>query len=206
MSPGTLFPPGRRLLPSAAVDTGGAWGGDEEDRLTRRLEGWLADAAVDEAAAARWRRHWLRRQLSEETSLAGVLVAASGTGHRVGLATVTGQRVRGRVTEVGADVVVLDSEGTTVLVALDAVAEVEAPAGAARRSRTSRRTLAETLRVVDRGTEVGVVTRAGGDLRRGRLAAVGDDVATIEPVSGGTPLHLALGAVVMVRVSERLPG
>jgi hypothetical protein len=170
-------------------------------RLSGRLEAWLSEAVVEEAARTRARRAWLRRLRDEDRSVVGLLLGAASRGERLSLGTVTGDIFSGLVLAVGADVVVLEGAGgATVLVALDAVTEV-ACGTAVDTAEPGTRTLADALRLLDPGTEIRITTRAGGATRIGHLAAVGRDVVSLER-DARVLLHVPLQAIVAVRVEE----
>ena len=68
------------MKPGSGDDPSGDPAGDTAgdpagvDRLWAALSGWSADARADEAAAARAREAWLRRQAEAEATLTGLLV------------------------------------------------------------------------------------------------------------------------------------
>jgi hypothetical protein len=173
----------------------------EERRLSGRLERWLSEATVEEAARTRARRAWLRRLRDEDRTVSGLLLGAVDAGQRVCVGTVAGDRLSGRVLGVGTDLVVLEGRGgRPVLIALDTVTEVAAGT-AASTSPPCERTMAEALRLLEPGVELRITTRAGGDTRVGRLVGVGVDVVTLER-DAALLLHVPLWALVAVRVGE----
>src|SRR5262245_6119327 len=95
----------------------GVLGGD----LAARLDRWVAEARVDEAARRRSRERWLRRQAEEESTVAGVLVDLLERGRPVTVHTRQGRRHHGEVRALGADFVAVATGQGTVLVALAAL-------------------------------------------------------------------------------------
>src|SRR3954451_21304417 len=84
-----------------------AW--DEIDR-------WVDEGRVAEAADARSRRHWLRRQLDAETTLRGVLLDLAERGDPVTVTTPAGPGPAGRLRIVGLDFVLVATTAADVLV------------------------------------------------------------------------------------------
>jgi hypothetical protein len=192
-------------LPGSArlVDGGGA-------SLTGRLERWAADARVDEAARARSRERWLRRQAEEESSLVGVLVDLLEAGSAVTVHSRAGNRYGGVVRAVGADFVALGREapeGADVLVALSALGSVRTRPGApgvlGDRTVAGELYLADVLAgLAEERAAVQVVTTSG-DVLGGTVAAVGHDVVTVR-TAGRPPVvaYVPLGAVSELVVGE----
>lgn len=160
------------------VDLGGA-------DLVARLARWVAEAAVDEAAAARSRERWLRRAAGEEATFAGVLLDLAERGSTVVVTGRAGRRHRGTVGAVGHDFAALRLSGASdVLVAFAGVASVRA----SRRSEPAVGDrpvaidvgLAEALAAVaDDRPRVLIVTTVDADGLAGDLLAVGRDVLTL---------------------------
>jgi hypothetical protein len=149
----------------------------------REVERWVDEARVAEAADARSRRHWLRRQLDAEATLRGVLVEVAERDDPVTLTTTAGMDHSGRVVTVGADYLVLGEPGSTVLVPTAAVAQIRVggrgPAGADRRpAPEDARRLTDVLADLAAGRER-VVVRSGPSACRGTLVAFGQDVVTL---------------------------
>jgi hypothetical protein len=184
------------LLAPGLVDAGG--GG-----LAARLERWAADARVDEAARARARERWLRRQAEDETALAGVLADLRDGAVPVTVGTRSGGLHAGVVRVVGADFVALGSttgRGPEVVVALTALASVRTRPGVA--AVLGDRPVEAAIRLVDVVTglaeerEALQVVTASGDVVDGVVAGVGQDVLTVR--STGRPVTVAyvpVGAV-----------
>lgn len=192
-----------------AAGPGGGPGSAAGGGLTARLERWAADARVDEAARARSRERWLRRQAEEERTLAGVLADLLESRTAVTVETVApGASFAGVVRAVGADFVALGAEARPageVVVALAAVASVATRAGTPevlgdRRARGTMR-LAEVVAALAAGRdEVRVVTRDGGTVG-GTVASVGQDVVVVR--SGGArpaTTYVPVDALVAVAV------
>lgn len=204
---GTLAPVDRPPPPpddlGPALLAGGAGTG-----LAARLERWAADARVDEAARARSRERWLRRQAEEERTVAGVLADLLEAGAVVAVTVAPGAELTGVVRAVGADFVALGAGGrpaSEVVVALAAVTSVRTRSGTA--EVLGDRPAAGTMRLVDvvaalaaDRDEVRVVTRDGGTVA-GVVRSVGQDVLVVRtggprPATGYVPV----GAIVAVVV------
>jgi hypothetical protein len=174
------------------------------DPFATILEG-IAATRVDDAALSRSRTRWLVRQAEEEGTLAGVLIDLAERGEPVVVTTTAGRRHRGTVRAMGADFVALAlSSGTTVLVALDAVAAVRTRPGvtsvAGDRSVRLERNLAEVLTELA-AERTGVVIGAAGAEVRGELRAVGRDIATLRvdgPPAIAAYVQLAAASDVLV--------
>jgi hypothetical protein len=192
-----------------AAGAGGGPGLAAGGGLTERLERWAADARVDEAARARSRERWLRRQAEEERTLAGVLADLLEARAVATVQTVApGASFAGVVRALGADFVALGAEGRQageVVVALAAVASVGTRAGSPevlgdRRALGTMR-LADVVAELAAGRdEVRVVTRDGGTLA-GTVASVGQDVVVVRS-AGPRPAttYVPVDAVVAVAV------
>ncbi len=186
------------------------------------VERWAAEARARDAADARLRERWLRRQAEEEAVFAGLLVDLAERGTGVVVTTVGGRHHVGRVDAVGADFVALGTTGgRTTLVALTALAAVRVAGrrraqvvghdeghddgrspsspvvGADRDPRRATVTMADVIaHGVDRRPRVQVFSASaclGGELR-----AVGSDVVTVH--TDGDPPGLAY--VRLASVSE----
>lgn len=167
--------------------------------LDSTLAAWVEQAAVNEAAAARARRHWLTVQAEGESSLAGVLVDLGERGRPVVLA-VDDLTVRGRIVGIGSDFVVVErDDGRPVIVALDAVAMVRSAEDVAvwgdRQVRVDT-TLAGILGpIAAERPEVTVRTSAGSV--NGVLRSAGADVARIR-LDGGSTTWIAVAGLRVV--------
>lgn len=177
--------------------------------LTARLERWAADARVDEAARARSRERWLRRQAEEERTLAGVLADLLEARAVVTVETVAPDvSFAGEVRAVGADFVALGAGARPageVVVALAAVASVATRAGTPevlgdRRGLGTMRLAEVVAALAAARDEVRLVTRDGGTLA-GTVASVGQDVVVVR--SGGprpATTYVPVDALVAVAV------
>jgi hypothetical protein len=174
------------LGPSASG--AGVLGGDGD--LSRALERWAADAAVDEAARQRARQRWLRIQAEEEATVAGVLLDLAERGTTVSL-DVGPHRLRGRIVGLGDDFVAARSEtDQEVLVPSDAIEVVRSEPGApdvvGDRAALLDVTLANVLvPLAAERPEVAIRTRSG-TVVRGELRSAGTDVARLR-VAGEPP-------------------
>ena len=143
----------------------------------------IAATRADDAAMARSRARWLVQQATEEGTFAGVLVDLAERREPVLLTTTAGRRHRGRVHALGADFVALTTgSGSTVLVALRAVAAVRTmpgvgPVAGNRTAELDQRLSGVLAELAAERAEV--VVGAGATEVRGELRAVGKDVATL---------------------------
>jgi hypothetical protein len=161
-----------------------------EGALSRALERWAADAAVDEAARQRARQRWLRVQAEEEATVAGVLLDLAERGATVCL-DIGPHRLRGRIVGLGDDFVAARSEtDQEVLVPSDAIEVVRSEPGApdvvGDRAALLDVTLADVLvPLAAERPEVAIRTRSG-TVVRGELRSAGTDVARLR-VPGEPP-------------------
>jgi hypothetical protein len=175
--------------------------------LAARLDRWVAEARVDDAARRRARERWLRQQAEEEASLAGVLADLAERGTPVTLHGVGGRRHRGTVRAVGEDFVVVSTATRDAVVALGSVTSVrtrpgEAPAVGDRSVSTPLR-LAEVLAGLAAEREAAdLVTRDGGDSVTGVVRSVGRDVVVVQ-LATGSP---AVAYVPIAAIAEVLVG
>lgn len=204
----TLAPVDRRpprsdeLRPVVPVDGG-------ETSRTDGLERWAADARVAEAARARSRERWLRRQAEEDATLAGVLADLLEGGVPVVVHTRAGGCHAGTVRSVGVDFVALGSDGRRegeVVMALAALASVRVrsgtPAVVGDRDGVGAGRLADVLAALAaERTEVRVVT-ADGESLAGVVRWVGQDVVVI----AGRDRSLGLAYLPVDAVSEVVVG
>lgn len=164
------------------------------------IDRWLADARAREAADARSRERWLRRQSEEEAGLAGLLLDLAEREDQIVAVCASGRSHAGRITAVGADFVgVRAPGGRTTLVVLHSLATVRRAARGGddgRRGRATAPSAPSSRRAGDRVdrrlavTLLDVLGHAVGDRPRvrlraldatvvGELRAVGADVITI---------------------------
>ncbi|QGG95646.1 hypothetical protein [Actinomarinicola tropica] len=167
------------------------------------VDGWAAELRADAASQLRRREHWLRRQAADDATLAGVLVDHAEQGTTIAVTTLGGSRHVGRVSGASTEVVVLECERTRALVAIDAVATVQAVPGASgrqgdpigHRAGRDHTTLADLLsHLVDGDVDVALGLRGGGTVA-GRLVAVGQDLALVRPPDRGPLVYARLSSV-----------
>ena len=177
---------------------------DELDRL-------LDEARADEAAAARARERWLRRQAAEEARLPGVLLDLAESGRAVAVTMAGGRVHHGVLTLVGADcAVVRDQSGNPVHLALGAIASVVPDPGAPSGPATGERASASAATLLDLLLEISpmrpavqVVTTGSPQGLVGQLVAVGTDVLTIRlEAERGRTCYVAAQSVVSVSVFD----
>jgi hypothetical protein len=172
------------------------------DDLSARLERWVAEARVDDAARQRTRERWLRQQAEEGGTLAGVLCDLGERGTAVAVRTRAGRQHQGRIRAVGDDFVAVSPDpdrSGPVFVALDAVSSVRvmpgpgsAPTGD-RAVRTGLR-LSEVLAGLAAERERALIVALDGeDAVAGSLRSVGRDVVVVrldgpEPATAYVPI------------------
>lgn len=155
-----------------------------------RWDRWAAEARVEEAAASRSREGWLRQAAAEDATLAGTLVDLAERGAPTVLTMRSGRRLRAAIWRVGADCVAVRLDDRRVSwLALAAVAAIGAEPGGHTLPTGTRRvesevTLVDVLGdlVADQAT-VAVFLGDMTDPLRGRLVGGGRDIVRL--VSSG---------------------
>ncbi len=192
------------------MTTGARPGGDDAPvlgsaRVADRLLTWLADARVDDAATERRRQWWLRRQAEEQSSLVGVLLDLAERGRPIVLSDRSGSSHRGRLSLIGANVVVIETGRGDIVVPLVAVTSVRSdPGGAATtgdRRPESDVDLATVLMVLAGDRPRVTVMLEGGESMAGELAGSGLDVLRLlVDGPGRDSAYVALGAISHVKL------
>lgn len=164
----------------------------------------LRDAGhADEAVRERIAERELRQRATEGATFAGTLrdLAEGATG--VSVRTATGRSYQGALVAVAVDhVVVRSGTGALVHLAIDQVTAIQPDpsrppiVASGERELAAGRTLDEVLfdAVEDRPT-VALVTRGDGEVHRGHLAAVGEDVVTLRTGTSGQVRYLPAAAL-----------
>lgn len=169
----------------AALDGPAQLLGGRTASFTSRLDRWVSEARVDQAALQRSRERWLREVAEQEATLSGVLADLAERRTLVVVRTRGGRRHSGVIRVIGADFVALAlSSGGDVLIALRAIGVVRtAPAVEAA---VGDRLLGTDLRLADVLAELAadrervlLVTAHGDDAVSGQLRSVGQDVAVV---------------------------
>jgi hypothetical protein len=163
------------------------------------LERWLGELRADEAAAARRREGWLRRQEAEATTLAGLLRDFAEHATTVVVRTITGARHIGQVTTVAADFAAITTSANTVLLRERAIASIAAEPGShAPMPSGDRQPLDryfdDVVAALAGDNPRVVATYASGGVVSGELREVGSDVlgiATSAPTSRLTYVPLS---------------
>ena len=154
----------------------------------READRWVDEARVTEAADARSRRQWLRRQLDAEATLRGALVDLAQRGDTVTVTTTACQHV-GQVQVVGLDYTEVVGPAERVLVPFAAIETVRTagrgPAGSGHRPPDDARRLVDALADLAARREP-VVVRTATATVDGSLVAVGQDLLTVA-VTGPRP-------------------
>jgi hypothetical protein len=177
----------------------GDWRPPATDPFVRLTdEGQLADAI-----AARNEERELRQQASELATFAGTMRDLAEARRHVTVRCATGRSYRGQLLAVAVDhLVVRAGDRATVHVATDQVSAVTVdPAvttgwAAGDRDAAQDRTLDEVLaRAVEARPTVVLVTRGDGEVHRGRLLAVGEDVVSVRGDGVGQVRYLPVTAL-----------
>lgn len=183
-----------------------AWPPVGDNRFSEApLERLVADARSDELIAARGRERWLRRQASEDATIASVLVASAERSLRVVVTVRGGSTVAGVVDLVGSDVVgLVAGDGRRHLVAGAHVVTVRCSGAGVLGDDGGGRDRAEvTLRellheVAATGRRVRLATVEPGTAIAGELCLVGRDVIGVAPepgTVGGDVVYVRLASV-----------
>jgi hypothetical protein len=174
--------------------------GADAGSFSARLERWVAEARVDDAAAQRSRERWLREVAEQEATLAGVLADLAERRTAVAVRTSAGRQHHGTIKVIGVDFVALRlASGTELLLAVRGLGVVRtAPAVDAA---LGDRAVATELRLADVLAELAaerervlLLTTSGGDAVAGVLRSVGQDVVVLRTDAerpGTAYVHLA---------------
>lgn len=183
--------------------------GGGDDAFTARLDRWVADARIGEAALQRSRERWLLEMAEQEATLAGVLVDLAERRVPVTVQLRGGGTHHGVIRVVGADFVDLELRShADVLLALSAIGIVRPAPGVD--PTVGDRMIGTDLRLADVLTELAAdrahvaLTIAGstGHAVVGVLRSVGHDVAALRPDSEArSTVYVALSAVTQVLLS-----
>jgi hypothetical protein len=157
--------------------------GDGAASFAARLDRWVAEARVDEAALQRSRERWLREVAEQEATLSGVLADLAERRAGVSIA-VAGRRHHGVVAAIGVDFVALQvANGPDVLLSLSAVGVVRtAPAVAAAvgdRMVTTELRLADVLVELAADRDRARLVTGTGEAVAGVLRSAGHDVVVL---------------------------
>ena len=209
--------------PLSSVSSGGPPGRAERiDRLLGDLGQWAADSRAAEAAGARSRERWLRRQAAEEATASGIALDLAERQAAVVLRTTSGRAHQGRLAAVARDFWLLvphasassfESIGMTgvTLVATEAIASLRTqpadgaeslPEASGARGVPLAVSMAEVLTdLASDGPRVRIVVLGESEAIVGQLRSVGADVATIR-VAGVPPttVYVRLGSVTELSV------
>ena len=176
------------------------------------LVGLTDDARVADAIAERADQRDLTARATELATLVGTLRDLAERGAGVGITTTSGRILRGSALAVAADHVVLATgAGQRMFVHLDRVAVVRpdpderVPLAQGDRDHAQDLLLLERCArwVADRPTvAIGVV---GGDLLRGRLLAVADDLVSVSLDGSRFPAYVAGHALEVVTLDLEAP-
>lgn len=181
------------------------------DGMTARLDRWVADARVDDAARRRSSERWLRQQAEEEATFAGVLIDLGERGAPVAVHTGTGRVHRGRISLVGADFVRITVPlAGEVLVALKVVSSVrterDEPVVAGDRTSSSRLTLAEMITGLAAERERALFVPLDGRAPVcGTVRSVGQDLVVVR-LNGGADSPLGTAYLTLASIGEVVVG
>ncbi len=177
--------------------------GDWEPPTTDPFVRLADDSQLAEAIAARSDERELRQQASELATFTGTMRDLAEARRHVTLRCATGRSYQGELLAVAVDhLVVRIGDRTTVYVATAQVSAVTVdPTVATRwaagdRDAAQDRTLEEVLAEAVEARPTGVlVTRGDGEVHRGRLLAVGEDVVSIRGDGAGYVRYLPTRAL-----------
>jgi hypothetical protein len=168
--------------------------GEGATTFAARLEGWAADARVDDAARRRSHERWLLQQAEEEGSFAGVIADLAERRAHVAVHTPASCHF-GQIDVVGVDFAgVRSPTGAEALVSLAAVSSLRTQPGEpltlGDRVVTTHLSLAEVLTRLAAERERLMVGPRSGDALIGTLRSVGDDVVVLR-LDGEAPAGTA---------------
>jgi len=169
------------------------------------LEAWVARLRAGEEIEARRREVWARQQLSEDATLAGVMVDLAERGPHVVVDSCRGSRTL-RIVAVGRDFCAGVDRSRWVLVALGAVESIRSTSASLQpgghRAHTLDVTLAEALSDLLADRPRLTMATTSGRLVSGELRAVGADVVTVRTESDPPGVaHVVLDRIVEVLVA-----
>ncbi len=185
-----------------------------DDSFSSTLRRFVADSQVDEAAATRSKEHWLRQQLADASSFGATLTSAAESQTTIGLALASADILRCTISLVGADFVLVSSDGSAGpgaehLISFEAInlVETDSQRSAVTEARSPSSVLfweaAATL-AEDR-PEVAVHHLDGSGIQGELLGATGDElrlrVRSPQPRASVRALSIRLGSV--ARISSR---
>jgi DNA-binding transcriptional LysR family regulator len=168
------------------------------------LQAMLDEQRRDDASAQRRRARSLDQQAAGSSTLAGVLRDLGEHGAGVTVEVTGCGPLRGRITGLGADFVVITADDTAVTVPLQAV-ELVRPDPGQRRAAGDRepgegRTLAAVLEDLAADAATVQVRTRSGDRVSGELVAAGIDVVAVSRPGAG-PVYIPCTAVAQVIVT-----
>jgi hypothetical protein len=197
----------RRLPPPSPPPPGAP---DPEQAILRGM----AEARVDDAAAARSRAHWLARQAEDEATLLGALCDLAEQQLPVQVRVRGGHTLHGVIHAAGADALVLaDAPGSGTVIRTAQVVLLQTEPGRPELPTPRPRTtpvagpdFVERLRDLAAERSAVVVRTTDGDVIPGRLRAVGRDVVTVQPAGGaGSTALVALDTIAAVGRAAGVP-
>lgn len=179
--------------------------GDSSASFGARLDRWVAEARVDEAAVQRSRERWLREVADQEATLSGMLTDLAE--RRAGVTIdAGGRRHHGVIDAIGVDfVAVRVASGPDVLLASSAIQVLrtapEVAAAAGDRMVTTDLRLADVLAELAADRERVRLLTSAGQAVAGVLRSVGRDVVVLrtDTAPPGTA-YVPRGAIVEVTI------
>lgn len=169
----------------------------------------IDDARLAEALADRTAERLHRQRATDTASFVGTLRDLAERGVTVVAVTTAGRRHRGVVVGVAADHLVLAVPAGEVHLRLDVLATVrpqpgsDAPVAQGDREAVEDLLLTEVLaRALEDRPTVVLAFAGPGEVLRGRLEAVGEDVLTLRPEGEGELVFVPAGAVTEVAVER----
>jgi hypothetical protein len=187
----------------------GAQPGSEPAVTGASIARGVDDLVAAEQARARSRAWWLRQQLAEEATLAGLLVAAGETRIPLSVRTAGGWAHRGLIVDVGLDYCTVRVATGLAHLALDAIVVLQPPRrgvdlplptpGGVPRDRR----LVEVLALAAGACPPAVVRlRSNGGAVNGEIAHVGVDVLAVDGEDGRCYVRVSSVEEVLLGVGE----
>jgi hypothetical protein len=181
------------------------------DGMAARLDRWVAEARVEDAARRRSSERWLRQQAEEEATFAGVLIDLGERGAHVAVHTSSGRVHRGRISVVGLDFMRVEVPmAGDVLVALKVISSVrtdrDEPVVTGDRASSSRLALAEMITglAAERDRALFVPLDGRGPVC-GTVRSVGQDLVVVR-LDGGGDSHAGIAYLALSSIGEVVPG
>lgn len=162
-------------------------------QVASELDGWSDELRFDANTQARRREHWLKRQASEDATLAGALLDYSERKSLLSIETLTGSEYVGVLQGAGSSLVAMQTNAHQVFINLNSIFSVNLlrdrhthaiPVG--HRMSLIHTVLADVLRQASADRPEVVVRSWAGNSIEGTLRAVGRDVVELRRDTGSS--------------------